>query len=159
MTTPEVAIMELPGTPQKKKTKNMTKKELEVEVTYYRAKEKELLESVGSLQKELEVMKAQIEELKQERVAFDPKKNINRKTVDLVKKMAELEQYSCRECVELIRLPEDTHGEELENSVVQAFKIAGVNVEKCDFHAIHQFGNSKIVIAKLVNRQDTIKIL
>ena len=41
MTTPEVAITELPDTPQKKKTKNMTRKELEVEVTNYRAKEKD----------------------------------------------------------------------------------------------------------------------
>ena len=49
MTTPEVAIPELPDTPQKKKNKNMTKKELEVEVTYYIAKENQLLESVGSL--------------------------------------------------------------------------------------------------------------
>ena len=45
----------------------MIKKELEVEVTYYRAKEKELLESVSSLRRELEVMKTQIEELKRER--------------------------------------------------------------------------------------------
>ena len=44
-----------------------------VEVTYYRAKEKEFLESVGSLRKELEIMKAQIEELKRERRAFDMK--------------------------------------------------------------------------------------
>ena len=72
----------------------MTKKELEVEVTYYRAKEKELLESVGSLRKELEVIKDQTEELKRERMAFDPKKDINKRTVDL--KMTELEQYSRR---------------------------------------------------------------
>ena len=34
-----------------------------------------------------------------------------------------------------------------------------MNVEKRDFHGIHQLGNSKIVIAKLVNRRDAIKIL
>ena len=111
-----------------------------------------MLESVGSLQKELDVMKAQIEELKRERVAFDPKKNINTRTVDLEKKMTELEQHSCTECVELIGLPKDTHRKELENSVVEVFEIAGVNVEKHDFHAIHRLGNSKIVIAQLVNR-------
>ena len=75
---PEVAMTELPDTLQKKKPKNITKKQLEVEVTHYRAKEKELLESVGSLQKELEHMKAQIEELKQERTGFDPKKDISK---------------------------------------------------------------------------------
>ena len=68
-------------------------------------------------------------------------------------------QYSYRECVEQIGLPENTHGEELENSVVQAFEIAGVNVKKRDFHTIHRLGNSKIAIAKLVNRRDAIKIL
>ena len=72
----------------------MTKKELGVQVTYYRVKEKELLESVGSLRKELEVIKDQTEELKRERMAFDPKKDINKRTVDL--KMTELEQYSRR---------------------------------------------------------------
>ena len=61
----------------------MTNKELEVEVTFYRVKEKELLENLGSLRKELEVMKAQIEELKRQRMAFDPKKYINKRTVDL----------------------------------------------------------------------------
>ena len=86
MATLEVAITELPDTTQKKNPKNMTKKELEVEVTYYRANEKELLESVGSLWKELEVIKAYIEELK-----------------------------------------------EFKNFVIQAFKIAGVNLEKGGF--------------------------
>ena len=117
MTAPEVATTELHDTPQKKKPKNMTKKELQVEVTYYRVNEKVLPASVGSLWKELEVMKAQIEELKRERMAFGPKKNINR--VDLEKKMVELEQYSRRECVAIAnRVPEDTHREELENSIV-----------------------------------------
>ena len=73
--------------------------------------------------------------------------------------MAELEQYYRRECVELIGLLEDTQGEELENSVVQAFKIARVNVDKREFHAIYLLGNSKIIIAKLVNQGNTMKIL
>ena len=59
----------------------------------------------------LEVTKTQIEELRGERMAFDSKKNINKRTVNLETKLAELEQYSSRECVELIRLPVDTHRE------------------------------------------------
>ena len=34
--------------------------------------------------------------------------------------------------MELIGLPEDTHGEELENSVVQAFEIVRVNVRQLE---------------------------
>ena len=52
------------------------------------------------------------------------------------------------ECAELIEIREDTHEEEVKNSPVQAFEIAGVNFEKRDFHAIHRFRKSKIVIAK-----------
>ena len=74
MTTPKVAKTELPDTAQNKRSKNLTKKMLEAEVTYYRVKEKELLESVGSLRKKLEVMKAHIEKLKRERMTFHPKK-------------------------------------------------------------------------------------
>ena len=60
MTTPEVAITEIPDTPQKKKPKYMTTKELEVEVTYYREKEKCFLGKCG--RKGLDLMKTQIEE-------------------------------------------------------------------------------------------------
>ena len=91
MTTPEVAITELPDTPQKEKPQNMTNKELQVEVRYYRAKERELLECVGSLRKELEVMKVHTGELKRESMTFYPEKNINKRTADMEKKMAELE--------------------------------------------------------------------
>ena len=42
--------------------------------------------------------RTQKEELKQERMTFDPKKNINERTVELEKKMAEMEQYSRRMC-------------------------------------------------------------
>ena len=125
MATPEVAITQLPDTLQKKNPKNMTTKQLEVEVPYNRVKEKELLENVGSLWKELEIMKAQIEELNQETMAFDPKKNSNERTVDLKKEMVELEQCSRRECVELIGFPEDIHWEELGNYVVQVLEISG----------------------------------
>ena len=82
-----------------------------------------------------------------------------RRTVDLEKKMAELEQYSRRKCVELIGLAEDSHGREPENSVVQVFEIARVNVDKRDFHAIHRLGNSKIVIARLINRREALETL
>ena len=82
-----------------------------------------------------------------------------RRTVHLEKKMAELEQYFRTEFIELIGLPEDNHGKKLDNSVVQAFEIAGVNVDKRDFHAIHRLGNSKIVIAKLINRREALETL
>ena len=96
------------------------------------------------VQKELEVIKVLKEELKQERMTFDPKKNINKRIVNLEKKKAALEQHSCREYGKLIGLPEDTHREELENFVVQVFKTAGVNVKKHNFHTIHGWAIAKL---------------
>ena len=61
--------------------------------------------------------------------------------------------------MELINLPENTNGEDLEDPVVEAFEVAGVTVKKQDFHAIHRLANKKIIIAKLVNRSAAINLL
>ena len=72
--------------------------------------------------------------------------------------MAWLEQYSCRECLELIVSLKTPTGIDLRIlSVMQTFEIAAVNNEKCKFYTIHQLGNNKTVLAKLVNQRDTIK--
>ena len=69
------------------------------------------------------------------------------------------QQYSRRECVELVGLPEEVSGGALEAKVVEAFKYAGVTVTSRDFHAIHRLCNKKVVIAKCVNRRDATAIL
>ena len=43
--------------------------------------------------------------------------------------------------------------------VVDTFKMAGVEVNSRDFHAIHRLHNKKTVIAKLVKRRDAIGVL
>ena len=69
------------------------------------------------------------------------------------------QQYSRRECVELVGLPENLAGNALEEKVVEAFGHAGVKVCKRDFHAIHRLRNHAVVIAKCVNRRDANAIL
>ena len=69
------------------------------------------------------------------------------------------QQYSRRECVELVGLPENLSGSALEEKVVQAFGHAGVKVSKRDFHAIRRLRNQAVVIAKCVNRRDANAIL
>ena len=69
------------------------------------------------------------------------------------------QQYSRRETIELVGLPENLNGDELEAKVVEVFDQAGVHVEKRDFHAIHRLKKNSVVIAKCVNRRDAIAIL
>ena len=75
------------------------------------------------------------------------------------KRIAEQEQYSKRETVELVGLPDNTNGGELEDAVIKTFKEAGVKVTKRSFNAIHRLWNKKVVIAKLVYRRDALALL
>ena len=50
--------------------------------------------------------------------------------IDLEKRTAEQEQYSRRECMDLVGLPENTNGEDLEDLLVEAFEVAVVKVKK-----------------------------
>ena len=63
------------------------------------------------------------------------------------------------ENAETVGLPQDANGGELEDLVVKTFDTAGVQVERRDFHAIHRLKDQKTVIAKLVNRRDSVNIL
>ena len=69
------------------------------------------------------------------------------------------EQYSRRECVEIVGIDEKVKDEDLENKIVKLFNEAGVNVRSNDFHAVHRLTNSSTVIAKCVNRKNAISIL
>ena len=62
------------------------------------------------------------------------------------------EQYSRRECVEIVGLPVDLDNPALQKKVVEIFAHAGVKVTERDFHAIHRLRRSPVVIAKCVNR-------
>ena len=70
------------------------------------------------------------------------------------------QQYSRRETVELVGIPDDISDQpELEEKVVEIFKYAGVDVNCRSFHAIHRLKNKAVVIAKCTNRRDATAIL
>ena len=79
--------------------------------------------------------------------------------IAIEKRIAEQEQYSRRETVELVGLPDNTNDGELEDAVIKIFEEPGVKVTKRSFHAIHRLRNKKVVIAKLVNRRDALVLL
>ena len=154
------------ATPTRKKPENMTKNERIAEIkehrqneAKYQEKEASYQESIEELRKEISSMKNVLEKLMKEREEYNPMQNYHNRVVEIEKRVAEQEQYSRRECVELCGLPEDVDGEDLVDLVIDAFDAAEVPVTRRDFHAVHRLRNKKIVIAKLVNRQDATKIL
>ena len=73
--------------------------------------------------------------------------------------MSEQEQHSRRDWIELVGLPNNINREELENAVVKIFQVAGINIGRRNFHAVHRLADQCVVIAKLTNRRDAIDIL
>ena len=53
-----------------------------------------------------------------------------KRVTDLEKQTAEQEQYSRREFMELVSLPENTNNEDLEDLMVEAIEVASVKVKK-----------------------------
>ena len=133
---------------------SLKKDELIQLVKQHRTNE-EMLRQIEELRDEIKTIKEMLKEM----TTFNPHRNINRRMIDIERRLAEQEQYTRRECVEIVGLPQDINGEDLENHVVKTFDAAGVQVTRRSFHAIHRLRDRKIVIAKLVNRRDTIKIL
>ena len=79
---------------------------------------------------EIKSLKSTIDELKKEREQDRPFRGLHKRMIDLEKRTAEQEQYSRRECMDLVGLPENTNGEDLEDLLVEAFEVAVVKVKK-----------------------------
>ena len=90
---------------------------------------------------------------------FQPQLHYRKQIVEIEKRLSDQVQYTRGGCVELVSLPTELHGDQLEDHVGDVFRTAGVEVNKRNFHVIHRLKNKKVVTAKLVNRQDMPSIL
>ena len=75
-----------------------------------------------------------------------PSRGLDKRVIGLEKRTAEQEQYSRRECMELVGLPENVSSEDLEELVVEVIKVANVKVKKWDFHAIYCLANKRTLL-------------
>lgn len=125
-------------------------------ILYIAEQEEKNSELLTNMAKEIVSLKVEVTSLKDVttiRAGFDTR------LIDIERRIALQEQYSRRECIDLVNIPEEIPENELEGTVIEIFKTAGVKVSTRDFHAIHRKRNKTTVIAKLVNRRDTIDIL
>ena len=70
-----------------------------------------------------------------------------------------MEEYSRRECIEIVGIPSSITNDLLEEPVLLIFEKLGVVLETMDIVACHRFGKINRVIAKLLNRKDSQYIL
>ena len=52
--------------------------------------------------------------------------------------------------MDIVGLPENLKGADVEAAVLNVFEVAGVPMKKRDFHAIHRLHNTRMIIARFV---------
>ena len=114
------------------------------------------MEIVASYQEKETVLLSKIEKIEDD---LKRKIVIDQRLENIERRISLQEQYSRRECIEIVNIPILDDDNKLEEVVVDLFKEAGVDVDANDFHAIHRLKNKPTIIAKLVNRRNAIKIL
>ena len=133
----------------RKKIDKMNKAKLQEEVEIHHKNEAQYKENL-KLQKGNEI-KEVLNNLRLLKERYSQQDNTTTRMTAIKKQIAEQQQYSRRETVELNGLPDNTNNGELKDAVIKSFEEAGVNVTKRSFHAVHRLQNKKVVIAKLVN--------
>ena len=87
-------------------------------------------------------MKDEFNEIRSRRVTSSVRDDFETRLVQVEQRLAEQEQYTRCECVDFAGLPENLKTEDLEATVADIFEVAGVPMEKRDFHAKHRLCNT-----------------
>jgi hypothetical protein len=84
---------------------------------------------------------------------------LSRKIKSMESELYRQQQYSRRECLEIVGIPESLPDAEVEKESISLFKKLDVVLEPRDIQACHRLRNKKRVIVKFTNRKDVQKIL
>ena len=68
-------------------------------------------------------------------------------------------QYSRRECLELVGIPQSVKDDNLEEVVTQIVNKVGINITERDMQAVHRIGKEVRTIIKFANRKDCQALL
>ena len=120
----------------------------------------EQVQSSIEINERLDTLNAKIDQIRSELIVS---KKVNdllcTKVKDLEVRLAQSEQYSRRECLELAGIPKSVKQEDLEPKVLNIFKEIDVVIDPKDVEACHRVGKFNRVIIKLSKRKDVSKVL
>ena len=95
----------------RKKIDKMNKTELQEEVKIHRKNEAQYKENLTNLRKEINEITEELKELWLPKEKYSPQDNLTTRMIATEKQITEQEQYSRRETVELVGLPDNTKTE------------------------------------------------
>ena len=102
----------------------MNKTELQEEVKIHHKNEAQYKENLTNLRKEINEITEELKELWLPKEKYSPQDNLTTRMIATEKQITEQEQYSRRETVELVGLPDNTNDGELEDAVIKTFEEA-----------------------------------
>ena len=79
-------------------------------------------ENITNLRKEINEIKEDLKELRLLKEKYGPQDNLTTRVIAIKKLIAEQDEYSRRETVELVGLPDNTNDGELEDAVIKTSK-------------------------------------
>ena len=95
---------------------NKKKHELIAIIKRYRTNEGLLIQELQELKNEINEIKESLNQMKK---SYKPHEGMENRTIAIEKRLAEQEQYSRRECIEIVGLSQGANGGELEDLVVE----------------------------------------
>ena len=130
----------------------------------------ELVQMITDLQSELSQLKELNEKVDALASKFDAlsselliSKNVNSLLVNRIKDLevrcGKSEQYSRRECLEIVGIPASVTQQNLESKVLNIFDAIGAPVDDRDVEACHRIGKNNRTIIKLSKRKNAHTIL
>ena len=102
----------------------MNKTELQEEVKIHGKNEAQYKENLTNLRKKINEIKEELKQLRLLKEKYSPQDNLTTRIIAIKKRIAEQDQYSRRETVELVGLPDNTNDGELEDAVIKTFEEA-----------------------------------
>ena len=114
----------------------------QTELINYNKEFREKLSIIGSkfdeLKQENEVLKSKLSVAEKTSLTISASyKNINEKDIEMERNMHRMEQYSRRECIEIVGIPSSITNDLLEEHVLLIFEKLGVVLETMDIVACH----------------------
>ena len=79
---------------------------------------------------------------------------LSKRLVDMERQCWANAQYSRRECVELVGIPQSVKDDDLEKEVIKIVNKVDINITERDIQAVHRIGKEGRTIIKFSNRND-----
>ena len=116
-----------------------------------------ILQKFEAVSMKVDSMSAEIAIIKESKQNLNP--DIEERIRRIEEEHYEMQQYSRRDCIELVGIPDQIQGKSLEFKSIEILESIGVKIPSSEIQACHQMADNKRVIIKFCNCKSAISCL